>query len=282
MVTATSTLKLAHSPDSDDAFMFYALANNKVDAEGLEFTHILRDIETLNRMARDGEVDVTAMSVHAYAYLADDWALLSSGASMGDRYGPVLVARSALSRTELKKAQIAIPGEMTSAFLGLRLALGEFEYEVMAFDEILEAVADGRVDAGLVIHEGQLTYRSNGLVAVLEMGKWWYEETGLPLPLGVNAVARKFPLDLQKTVDRVLKRSIVYGLEHREEALEYAMRFARGLKPHLADRFVGMYVNHHTVDYGGDGKEAIRRFLRRGHEAGVLPRLIEPEFVSGE
>lgn len=282
MVTATGTLKLAHSPDSDDAFMFYALANNKVDAEGLEFTHILRDIETLNRMARDGEVDVTAMSVHAYAYLADDWALLSSGASMGDRYGPVLVARSALSRTELKKAQIAIPGEMTSAFLGLRLALGEFEYEVMAFDEILEAVADGRVDAGLVIHEGQLTYRSNGLVAVLEMGKWWYEETGLPLPLGVNAVARKFPLDLQKTVDRVLKRSIVYGLEHREEALEYAMRFARGLKPHLADRFVGMYVNHHTVDYGGDGKEAIRRFLRRGHEAGVLPRLIEPEFVSGE
>jgi 1,4-dihydroxy-6-naphthoate synthase len=282
MVTATSTLKLAHSPDSDDAFMFYALANNKVDAEGLEFTHILRDIETLNRMARDGEVDVTAMSVHAYAYLSDDWALLSSGASMGERYGPVLVARSALSRTELKQAKIAIPGEMTSAFMGLRLALGEFEYEVMAFDEILEAVADGRVDAGLVIHEGQLTYRSNGLVSVFEMGKWWYEETGLPLPLGVNAVARKFPVDLQQAVDRVLKRSIVYGLEHREEALEYAMRFARGLKPHLADRFVGMYVNHHTVDYGTDGKEAIRRFLTRGHEAGVLPRLIEPEFVSGE
>ncbi|MCZ6650027.1 MAG: ABC transporter substrate-binding protein [Acidobacteria bacterium] len=282
MVTATSTLKLAHSPDSDDAFMFYALANNKVDVEGLEFTHILRDIETLNRMARDGEVDVTAMSVHAYAYLADDWALLSSGASMGERYGPVLVARSALSRTELKKVQIAIPGEMTSAFLGLRLALGEFAYEVMPFDEILEAVADGRVDAGLVIHEGQLTYRSNGLVSVFEMGKWWYEETGLPLPLGVNAVARKFPLDLQQTVDRVLKRSIIYGLEHREEALEYAMRFARGLKPHLADRFVGMYVNHHTVDYGSDGKEAIRRFLCRGHETGVLPRLIEPEFVSGE
>lgn len=282
MVTATDTLRLAHSPDSDDAFMFYALANHKVDAEGLEFSHILRDIETLNCMARDGEVDVTAMSVHAYAYLSDDWALLSSGASMGERYGPVVVARSALSRTELKEATIAIPGEMTSAYMGLRLALGEFTYKVLPFDEILEAVADGKVDAGLVIHEGQLTYRTNGLVSVFEMGKWWFEETGLPLPLGVNAVSRKLPLEIQQTVDRVLKRSIVYGLEHREEALEYAMRFARGLKPHLADRFVGMYVNHHTVDYGSDGKEAIRRFLRQGHETGVLPRLVEPEFVTGD
>lgn len=280
MITATDTLKLAHSPDSDDAFMFYALANQKVDTEGLEFTHILRDIETLNRMARDGEVDVTAMSVHAYAYLCDDWALLSSGASMGERYGPMVVARSAMSRSELQKARIAIPGEMTSAYMGLRLAIGEFQFEVMSFDEILDAVESGRVDAGLVIHEGQLTYRSQGLVAVLELGKWWFEETSLPLPLGVNAVARKFPLEVQKSVDRVLKRSIVYGLEHREEALEYAMRFARGLKPHLADRFVGMYVNHHTVDYGSDGKEAIRRFLRRGHEEGILPRLIEPEFVT--
>ena len=280
MITATDTLKLAHSPDSDDAFMFYALANKKVDTEGLEFTHILRDIETLNRMARDGEVDVTAMSVHAYAYLCDDWALLSSGASMGERYGPMVVARSAMSRSELKKARIAIPGEMTSAYMGLRLAIGDFQFEVMSFDEILDAVESGRVDAGLVIHEGQLTYRSQGLVAVLELGKWWFEETSLPLPLGVNAVARKFPLEVQQSVDRVLKRSIVYGLEHREEALEYAMRFARGLKPHLADRFVGMYVNHHTVDYGSDGKEAIRRFLRRGHEEGILPRLIEPEFVT--
>lgn len=280
MVTATDTLRLAHSPDSDDAFMFYALANGKVDAEGLEFSHILRDIETLNRMARDGEVDVTAMSVHAYAYLSDDWALLSSGASMGERYGPVVVARSALSRSELKQATIAIPGEMTSAYMGLRLALGEFDYKVLPFDEILEAVADGKVDAGLVIHEGQLTYRTNGLVSVFEMGKWWFEETGLPLPLGVNAVSRKFPLEIQQSVDRVLKRSIVYGLEHREEALEYAMRFARGLKPHLADRFVGMYVNERTLDYGADGREALAELLRRGHAAGLIPHAIEPDFVE--
>ncbi len=281
MVTAASTLKLAHSPDSDDAFMFYALANRKIDAEGLEFTHILRDIETLNRMARDKEVHVTAMSVHAYAYLADEWALLSSGASMGERYGPMVVARSPLTREELARTTVAIPGERTSAYLALRLALGEFPYQVMPFDEILESVADGRADAGLLIHEGQLTYRRFGLVSVLELGRWWYEETGLPLPLGVNAISKEFPEEVRRSVDRVLKRSILYALDHREEALEYAMRFARGLKPHLADRFVGMYVNHHTVDYGADGKDGIREFLRRGHAAGVLPKLIAPEFVTG-
>ena len=280
METAASTLKLAHSPDSDDAFMFYALANRKIDAEGLEFTHILRDIETLNRMARDNEVQVTAMSVHAYAHLCDGWALLSTGASMGERYGPVVVARSPVSLEGLKRIPIAIPGEMTSAYMALRLAIGEFPHEVFPFDDILEAVTEGRVDAGLIIHEGQLTYRRHGLVSVLDLGRWWYEETRLPLPLGVNAISKELPENVRRAVDRVLRRSIMYALDHRQEALDYAMRFARGLKPHLADRFVGMYVNHHTVDYGADGKQAIRLFLDKGFDAGLLPRRVEPEFVT--
>lgn len=282
MVTTTGTLRLAHSPDSDDAFMFYGLMSQKIDAEGLEFNNILRDIETLNKMAEAKEVDVTAISVHAYAYLSDDWILLSSGASMGDRYGPMVVARNPMTLDELRRCKIAIPGERTSATLALRMAIGEFESEVHPFDEILEAVIGGQFEAGLLIHEGQLTYRKSGLTSVLELGQWWHEETGLPLPLGVNAIARDLPKDTRESVDRVLRRSIEYGLAHREQALEYAMRFAPDLKPHLADRFVGMYVNEHTVDYGADGKEAIRLFLRRAFEAGLLPRLIEPEFVSGD
>ena len=282
MITTTGTIRLAHSPDCDDAFMFWALVNQRIDGEGLEFTNILRDIETLNRMARAKEIDVTAMSVHAYAYLVDEWVLLSSGASMGERYGPMVVARSAVTREQLRQMCIIIPGELTSAFMALRMAIGSFDYEILPFDEILEAVASGRADAGLLIHEGQLTYRKHNLISVLELGRWWYEETGLPLPLGVNAIRKDLPEETRQAVDRVIARSIAYGLEHRDEALEYAMRFGRGLKPHLADRFVGMYVNHHTVDYGSDGKRAIRQFLARGHEAGVIPRLIEPEFVSGD
>ena len=282
MITTTDTLRLAHSPDCDDAFMFWALVNKKIDNEGLEFTNILRDIETLNRMARAKEIDVTAMSVHAYAYMTDEWILLTSGASMGERYGPMVVARSAITREQLRQMRIVIPGELTSAYMALRMAIGPFEYEVLPFDEILEAVASGRADAGLLIHEGQLTYRKHNLVSVLELGRWWYEETGLPLPLGVNAIRKDIPEPTRQAADRVIARSIAYGLEHREEALEYAMRFGRGLKPHLADRFVGMYVNHHTVDYGSDGKQAIREFLARGHEVGVIPRLIEPEFVFGD
>ncbi|MFQ5669254.1 MAG: menaquinone biosynthesis family protein [Acidobacteriota bacterium] len=280
MATTVGTLKLAHSPDSDDAFMFYGLASRRIDTEGLEFVHILRDIETLNNMARDREVDVTAMSVHAYAYLADDWVLLSSGASMGERYGPMVVARSPLGREDLKRVCIAVPGEKTSACMALGLALDGFSHQILPFDEILDAVAKGRVDAGLVIHEGQLTFRRYGLVSVLDLGRWWHDETRLPLPLGVNAISRHLPPEIRLAVDRVLKRSILYGLEHRKEALEYAMRFAPGLKPQLADRFVGMYVNHHTVDYGADGKDAIRCFLRRGFEAGLLPEKVEPEFVT--
>ncbi|MFQ5768176.1 MAG: menaquinone biosynthesis family protein [Acidobacteriota bacterium] len=282
MITCARTLRLAHSPDSDDAFMFHALANHKIDCEGLEFDQTLRDIETLNRMARDSQVDVTAMSVHAYAHLSGDWALLSSGASMGERYGPVVVARTDMGLDELKRTTVAVPGKMTSAYLGLRMAIGDFRHLVLPFDEILGAVSGGSVDAGLLIHEGQLTYRREGLTQVLDLGRWWDQETGLPLPLGVNAVSKKLPAEIQQKVDRVLKRSIVYALEHRQEALEYALRFARGLRPQLADRFVGMYVNHHTVDYGLDGKEAIRLFLRRGHEMGLLPRLVEPEFVAGD
>jgi 1,4-dihydroxy-6-naphthoate synthase len=231
-------------------------------------------------MARDNEVHVTAMSVHAYAHLCDGWALLSSGASMGERYGPLVVARTPVSREGLRRIPIAVPGEMTSAYMALRLAIGEFPHEVVPFDDILEAVTEGRVDAGLLIHEGQLTYRRHGLVSVLDLGRWWYEETRLPLPLGVNAISKDLPEEVRRAVDRVLRRSILYGLEHRREALEYAMRFARGLKPHLADRFVGMYVNHHTVDYGADGKRAIRLFLDRGFEAGLLPRRVDPEFVT--
>ena len=282
MTTATATLRLAHSPDSDDAFMFHGLANMKIDAEGLDFVHILRDIETLNRMADAGELDVTAISVHAYAYLHDRYALLSSGASMGQRYGPVIVARAPIPVPELARTTIAVPGLRTSAALAARLALGAFPAVVMPFDEILDAVASGRVDAGLLIHEGQLTFRRQGLVPAFELGPWWHGRTGLPLPLGVNVVRKDLPLETQRSIDRVLKRSIAYGLEHRDEALEYAMRFARGLKPHLADRFVGMYVNNYTLDYGPDGKKAIRLFLKMGHEAGLLPHRVEPEFVTSD
>jgi 5,8-dihydroxy-2-naphthoate synthase len=282
MTTTLATLRLAHSPDSDDAFMFHALANRKIDTEGLEFTHLLRDIETLNRMALGKELEITALSVHAYAHLSESYALLSSGASMGVRYGPVLVARTPIPLAELRNVKVAVPGEMTSAFLALRLCAGTFGYEVMPFDEILEAVAAGAVDAGLLIHEGQLTYRRFGLVPVVELGRWWHDKTALPLPLGVNAIRKDLPEEIRLTADRVLQRSIAYALDNREEALEYAMRFARGLKPHLADRFVGMYVNNYTLDYGPDGKRAIRLFLQAGYDAGVLPRLIEPEFVAGD
>lgn len=274
-------IRLGHSPDSDDAFMFYGLAEHKVPTEGFAFEHVLRDIQTLNEWAREGRLEITAISVHAYAHVADKYAILSHGASMGDNYGPIVVTREPVGVDWLRDKRIAIPGTMTSAFLALRLFLGDFAYDVLPFDEIMEAVSAGTAAAGLLIHEGQLTHKSFGLHAVVDLGKWWHQETdGLPLPLGVNAVRRDLGPERMAALSRVLKASIVYGLEHRAEGLEYAMRFARGLPTATADQFVGMYVNDWTVDMGPRGRESIRLFLRRAHERGILPAEVPVDFVE--
>ncbi|HET8908473.1 MAG TPA: MqnA/MqnD/SBP family protein [Ktedonobacterales bacterium] len=274
-------IRLGHSPDSDDAFMFYGLAEGHVDAEGLQFEHILKDIETLNQWALEGQLEITAISVHAYAYVADKYAILTHGASMGDNYGPMVVTRETVGPEWLKGKRIAIPGTMTSAFLALRLYLGDFAYDVMPFDEIMEAVHDGRAEAGLLIHEGQLTHGSLGLHSVVDLGKWWHERTGgLPLPLGVNAVRRDLGPDKMAQLSRILKASIVYGLDHRAEGLAYAMRFARGLPTETADQFVGMYVNDWTVDMGERGQESIRRFLREAVEQGIVSHEVPVDFVK--
>ena len=278
---ATRRIRLGHSPDSDDAFMFYGLAEHKVDSEGFEFEHVLRDIQTLNEWAREGRIEITAISVHAYAYVADKYAILSHGASMGDNYGPMVVTREPVDPEWLRDKRIAIPGEMTSAFLALRLFLGDFAYDVMPFDQIMEAVASGKAEAGLLIHEGQLTHGELGLHSVVDLGKWWYRETeGLPLPLGVNAVRRDLGPETMAQLSRILKTSIVYGLEHRQAALEHAMQYARGLETTTADTFVGMYVNDWTVDMGERGKESIRLFLARAAERGYIPQGISVDFVK--
>jgi 1,4-dihydroxy-6-naphthoate synthase len=278
---ATRRIQLGHSPDSDDAFMFYGLAEHKVDSEGFEFEHVLRDIQTLNEWAREGRIEITAISVHAYAYVADKYAILSHGASMGDNYGPMVVTREPVDPDWLRDKRIAIPGEMTSAFLALKLFLGDFAYDVMPFDQIMEAVASGKVEAGLLIHEGQLTHGELGLHSVVDLGKWWYQETeGLPLPLGVNVVRRDLGLETMAQLSRILKASIVYGLEHRQEALQHAMQYARGLETATADTFVGMYVNDWTVDMGERGKESIRLFLGRAAERGYIPQGISVDFIE--
>jgi 1,4-dihydroxy-6-naphthoate synthase len=278
---ATRRIQLGHSPDSDDAFMFYGLAEHKVDSEGFEFEHVLRDIQTLNEWAREGRIEITAISVHAYAYVADKYAILSHGASMGDNYGPMVVTREPVNVDWLRDKRIAIPGEMTSAFLALRLFLGDFVYDVMPFDQIMEAVASGKAEAGLLIHEGQLTHGELGLHSVVDLGKWWYQETeGLPLPLGVNAVRRDLGPETMTQLSRILKASIVYGLEHRQAALQHAMQYARGLETTTADTFVGMYVNDWTVDMGERGKESIRLFLGRAAERGYIPQGISVDFVE--
>ncbi len=279
--TAKMDILLGHSPDPDDAFMFYALAKGTVDAGPYQFTHILQDIETLNRRALNGELHITAISIHAYAFLKDKYALLASGASMGDGYGPMLVAKKGLTLEAAKKCKIAVPGTMTSAFLALRMAIGDYEYEVVPFDEITERVIAGEFDAGLIIHEGQLTYASEGLDLLLDLGIWWGEETGgLPLPLGGNAVRRDLGEERMVELNRILKASIAYGLEHREEAVKYALDFGRGLDIDLADRFVGMYVNDLTLDYGERGRKSIALFLERAHAEGFLPEPVEVEFIS--
>ena len=273
-------ITVAHSPDSDDAFMFYALATAKLDTGKLTFTHTLTDIETLNRRALEGVYDVTAVSIHAYAYIADKYALLSSGASMGDRYGPILVAARPLEAQELKGKTIAVPGTMTTAYLALRLYQPDIEYRVIPFDQILDAVATGSVDAGLIIHEGQLTYASQGLHKIVDLGQWWYDQTRLPLPLGGNVIRRDLGPELTVQVARLIKQSIQYALAHRQEALEYALEFARGMDPALTDRFVDMYVNNLTLDYGPQGREAVQLLLQRGYERGIIPHRVQVEFVA--
>lgn len=275
-------ITLGHSPDSDDAFMFYALAEHKIPTEGFEFVHILRDIETLNHWARAGRLDVTAISVHAYASVADNYAILTHGASMGDNYGPMVVTREPVSPDWLRGRRIAIPGTMTSAYLALRLFLGSaFEYDIVPFDEIMEYVRAGKADAGLLIHEGQLTHAQLGLQKVVDLGEWWFQETGgLPLPLGVNAVRRELGAERMAALSRVLKASIAYGLDHRAPALAHAMQFARGLETATADQFVGMYVNAWTLDLGERGQESIRLFLRRAAEQGVIAREVSVDFVT--
>lgn len=278
---ALRPMKLGHSPDSDDAFMFYALAEDKIDSEGFAFEHILRDIETLNQWAREGKLEITAISVHAYAYVADKYAILSHGASMGDNYGPMVVTREPVDTAWLKGKRIAIPGLMTSAYLALRLYLGDFEYEIVPFDQIMEGVHEGKYDAGLLIHEGQLTHGELGLHTVVDLGKWWNKETGgLPLPLGVNAVRRDLGPETMAKLSHVLKASIQYSLDHRAPALEHAMQFARGLSTETADTFVGMYVNNWTLDMGERGKESIRLFLKRAVEQGVISHDVPVDFVD--
>jgi 5,8-dihydroxy-2-naphthoate synthase len=277
----TRLITVGHSPDPDDAFMFYALAHDKLDTGDLRFRHELQDIETLNRRALRGELDVTAVSIHAYAYLLDKYALLPSGCSMGDRYGPMVVARRPLTIEDLRTARLAVPGTLTTAFLALRLLLPEgFAHEVVPFDRILDAVAAGHFDAGLIIHEGQLTFQNQGLHLVTDLGVWWQERTGLPLPLGGNVVRRDLGPETIRQISRLLKESIRYGLAHRDDALAYALRYARDMDRGLADRFVGMYVNDWTLDYGPRGQEAVRRLLEEAHRAGVIPKPVEVEFVE--
>jgi 1,4-dihydroxy-6-naphthoate synthase len=280
--TDAREVSIAHSPDSDDAFMFYALATNKVRSQGIRYTHTLCDIETLNRMAREGEgfYDVTAISFHAYPYIQERYALLPSGGSVGEGYGPMIVSRRPYAESEIKTKRIAVPGTLTTAYLVLKLYAPGVETEVVPFDQIIPQVLEGRYDAGLIIHEGQLTFDKSGLHRIVDMGRWWQRTTGLPLPLGGNAIRRSLGPKLVSVVGSALRESIQYGLDHREEALAYAMQFARDLDTASADKFVGMYVNERTLDYGSDGREAVRLLLDMGYKAGVIPYEAKVDFVD--
>ena len=271
---------MAHSPDSDDAFMFYGLATNKVRVPGLKFSHTLSDIETLNRKAREAFYDLTAISFHAYPYLQENYALLSSGGSVGEGYGPMIVASKEYTVEQIKKKKIAVPGTLTTAYLVLKLFAPEIQTEVVPFDQIIPQIIDGRYEAGLIIHESQLTYAKSGLQRIVDFGKWWREQTGLPLPLGGNAIKRDLGTGLMREVSQALKESIQYALDHRDEALEYAMQFARDLDRQLAGRFVSMYVNERTLDYGDEGRKAIARLLEMGYEHGIIPHRPHLDFVD--
>jgi 1,4-dihydroxy-6-naphthoate synthase len=279
-ITETKTITVAHSPDSDDAFMFYGLATNKLDTGNLNFTHVLKDIQTLNEEAFRGTYDVSAISFHAYAYIADKYVLLPHGASIGDNYGPVLVSKELARVEDISRLKIAVPGTLTSAFLALRIFNPDFQYEVIPFDKIIDAVQSGRCDAGLLIHEGQLFYESLGLHKVLDLGEWWHEKTGLPLPMGGNAIRRELGPEVIHQVSECLRDSIRYSLSNREDALEYAMQFARDMNTDLADRFVAMWVNDLTLDYTERGREAVQRILAEGHERGIIPNRVLVEFAE--
>jgi 5,8-dihydroxy-2-naphthoate synthase len=290
----TGTFTLGHSPDPDDAFMFYAIAKNKINLRGYRFEHRLEDIQTLNERARRGELHISAISIHAYAYVADKYALLSCGASMGDGYGPVLVRKHGTSNVEhpmsnlqdesvrelLRDRTIAVPGKLTSAFLALQLFLGDFEFTVVPFDRIFDAVETGQADAGLIIHEGQLTYAQSGFEKIVDLGEWWKRQTGLPLPLGGNVVRRDIPLPVQRDLNEIIRESIEYGLMHRDEAVAYSLAFARDMNERLASRFIGMYVNEFTRHYGAMGRAAIRRFLVEAYDKKFIDVPVEIEFVE--
>ena len=276
----TRQITVAHSPDSDDAFMFYALATNKIKTGDIKFNHVLSDIETLNKKALTGEYEVTAVSFHAYAYLSEKYALLSSGASMGDRYGPLVVSESPMKPQELKGKVVAVPGEMTTAFLILRIFEPDFIPLVVPFDKIFETVMRRKADAGLIIHEGQLTFPGLGLHKVIDLGEWWHKETQLPLPLGGNVIRKDLGPELIAKVSRILRQSIEYALEHRDEALNYAMQFARDMEHELADKFVGMYVNDRTLNYGTAERKAVQLLLNLGHERNIIRQPVEVEFAD--
>ncbi len=286
MPALKQAIRVGHSPDPDDAFMFHALANGKIDTGPYDFQHELVDIETLNRRAFSGELELTAVSLHAYAHLSDIYMLCPCGASMGDGYGPMVITRGAATLDEVRSRSIAVPGTLTTAYLALRLCLGnDLQHVVVPFDQIIEAVERGEfagqpIDAGLIIHEGQLTYADRGLSLVVDLGKWWLETTGLPLPLGANAIRKDLGETVIQDVNRLLKQSIEYGLAHREEALKYALRYGRDLDLGRADRFVGMYVNDWTLDFGPRGRRAVEQLLARGHAAGIIPQAVKPEFVE--
>ncbi len=273
-------ITVAHSPDSDDAFMFYGLATNKLETGGLKFEHTLKDIQSLNEDAKNGVFDVTAISFHAYAYIFDKYALLPHGASIGDKYGPILVSKENYKIEDIPNLKIAIPGELTSAFLALRIYNQDFEYVVVPFDEIIDYVQKGKADAGLLIHEGQLFYKNMGLKKVLDLGEWWFEKTGLPLPMGGNVIRRDLGEELMRKVSDCLRKSIKYSMDNREDALAYAMQFARDMPPELADRFVAMWVNDLTLDYGTRGKEGVKLLLKEGYEKGIIPHQVDIEFVE--
>jgi 1,4-dihydroxy-6-naphthoate synthase len=279
--TAIQEISIAHSPDSDDAFMFYGLATNKVRVPGYKFVHTLTDIETLNQRAiKEAFYDVTAISFHAYPYLQDNYTLMACGGSVGEGYGPMIVSLRKLSLADVKKTRIAVPGTLTTAYLTLKLFAPEIETAVVPFDKIIPAVASGEYDAGLIIHEGQLTYANDGLIKLLDLGQWWRQQTSLPLPLGGNVIRRSLGAETLLTTTNALRDSIQHALEHREEALEYAMQFARDLDPTLANRFVGMYVNERTLNYGPDGREAIHKLLEMGYDRGIIPHKAKVDFVG--
>jgi 1,4-dihydroxy-6-naphthoate synthase len=278
--TAARKISVAHSPDSDDAFMFYGLATNKLDTGRIKFTHVLNDIQTLNEEAMRGTYDVTAVSFHVYAYIADKYALLPHGASIGDKYGPILVSDQPIKAEELPNLKVAIPGTLTSAFLALKIFNPDFKYEVVPFDKIIETVQSGRCDAGLLIHEGQLFYETIGLHKVIDLGEWWHQKTGLPLPMGGNVIRRDLGSETMKEVSRLLRESIRYSLDNRDDALQYAMQFARDMDIELADRFVAMWVNDLTLDYTERGRTAVQRLLDEGFERGIIPNRVAVEFVE--